>query len=83
MIRVKVRGGYEYFYRNTVYRSGSILEMEEGDYVQVAHLFDVVKEEPAPPKEEPKEEPKVVTESIVEPQQHRAIVKPVRMRKNK
>jgi len=76
MIRVKVRGGYEYFYRNTVYRSGSILEMEEGDYVQVAHLFDVV-------KEEPKEEPKVVTESIVEPQQHRAIVKPVRMRKNK
>lgn len=79
MIRVKVRGGYEFFYRNTVYKSGTVLEMEEGDYRGVAHLFDEVKDTPTPPKEEPE----VVAEAVMDTQQHRAIVKPVRTRKVK
>ena len=86
MIKVKVRGGYEFAYRHNLYRSGEILEMEEGDYKGLAHLFDVVKspvKEPeieTPVKGPEKEsEPEVVTE-VVEPQENRAILKPARTR---
>ena len=83
MIRVKVRGGYEFAYRHNLYRSGEILEMEEGDYKGLAHLFDVVKE---PVKEVaievPVKGPEVVTEDV-ELQENRAILKPVRSRSRK
>ena len=87
MIKVKVRGGYEFAYRHNLYRSGEILEMEEGDYRGLAHLFDVVKEPVKevvvePPVKDPEPKPEVVTE-VVEPQENRAILKPARTRSRK
>ena len=83
MIKVKVRGGYEFHYRHNRYKSGEILDMEEGEYKGLAHLFDVVKE---PVKEvvvePPVKGPEITTEDM-EFQEHRAILKPTRTRSRK
>jgi hypothetical protein len=82
---VKVRGGYEFPYRNTLFRSGMEFDIDEGTYRGLAHVFDIVKPKIEELKPEPvveveeKEEPEVATEDL-EVQNHRAIVKPVRSR---
>lgn len=93
MIKVRVRGGYDFPYRNSLYKSGSEFEMEEGEYRGLAHLFDVVPEpvvqkevvvEPEPIVVEPEVEPEVETAAMEEPEvANRAILKPTRTRSRK
>jgi hypothetical protein len=83
VVKVKVRGGYEFPYRHNLYKSGDVLDMEEGEYRGLAHLFDVVKE---PIKEvvveAPVKGPEITTEDM-ELQENRAILKPARTRSRK
>ena len=87
MIKVRVRGGYDFPYRNSLYKAGSEFEMEEGEYRGLAHLFDVVPEpvvEKVVVKPVVEPEPEVETAAMEEPEvANRAIFKPTRTRSRK
>ena len=81
-VLVKVRGGYDIHYRNSLFKSGSIIDMDDETYRRKHHLLEVVVSEKNK-ESEAVVEPEVTAEAVMDMQSHRAIVKPTRTRVKK